>query len=245
MASCSEIGPLLGAFEDGELEPHEMQEVARHLAACMTCESQLADYSAIGRELRWQATTPPLEDFTQNVLTKLESLPVPFRMRVARNLGMLSQRMAVGFSLGASALALAAVTALILTPYARQWVGHRSLTQVAYNSASAQPSAKSGLEAKVSNHGVRPAMVAAARKGAEQSAYSAPGTSLVMDVRGHAEPQPGFAAQSQGTDVPSGFMAPEANSRTVISRLEADSPSVAVWSEPTGNTTVIWIPDHK
>ncbi|MFZ0889523.1 MAG: hypothetical protein WA005_13800, partial [Candidatus Binataceae bacterium] len=36
----------------------------------------------------------------------------------------------------------------------------------------------------------------------------------------------------------------ENSSRAIISRLEANSPSVAVWSEPKTETTVIWIPDQ-
>jgi hypothetical protein len=35
-----------------------------------------------------------------------------------------------------------------------------------------------------------------------------------------------------------------ADSQAIISRLEADSPSVAVWSEPQTDTTVIWVPDQ-
>ena len=44
MARCEEMTLLLGPFEDGELEPHEMQEVARHLAGCPACETELAGY---------------------------------------------------------------------------------------------------------------------------------------------------------------------------------------------------------
>jgi len=34
------------------------------------------------------------------------------------------------------------------------------------------------------------------------------------------------------------------DSHAVISRLESRSPSVAVWSEPHHDTTVIWLPDQ-
>ena len=37
MAECGEISMMLGAFEDSELEPNEMQEVAYHLARCESC----------------------------------------------------------------------------------------------------------------------------------------------------------------------------------------------------------------
>ena len=52
MAECGEIGMMLGAFEDSELEPNEMQEVAFHLARCESCAAILADYSTLGRDLR-------------------------------------------------------------------------------------------------------------------------------------------------------------------------------------------------
>ena len=61
MADCREIAPLLGFFEDSELEPHEMQEVARHLAYCKGCETTLSDYAALGRRLRGAAAQPSLE----------------------------------------------------------------------------------------------------------------------------------------------------------------------------------------
>jgi hypothetical protein len=34
------------------------------------------------------------------------------------------------------------------------------------------------------------------------------------------------------------------DSHAVISRLESGNPSVAVWSEPRKDTTVIWLPDQ-
>jgi len=63
MAQCDDIAPLLGTFEDGELAPHEMQEVARHLAGCANCEETLAGYSNVGRLLREAATAPALDGF--------------------------------------------------------------------------------------------------------------------------------------------------------------------------------------
>ncbi len=35
------------------------------------------------------------------------------------------------------------------------------------------------------------------------------------------------------------------NSEAVISKLESQSPNVAVWSEPQNDTTVIWLPDQQ
>jgi len=65
MAECSEISLMLGAFEDAELEPNEMQEVAYHLARCDSCSSILSDYSTVGRELR--SITPALDFAAPNL----------------------------------------------------------------------------------------------------------------------------------------------------------------------------------
>ncbi len=50
MAECSEISLMLGAFEDAELEPNEMQEVAYHLARCDSCSSILSDFFDLSGE---------------------------------------------------------------------------------------------------------------------------------------------------------------------------------------------------
>src|SRR5579859_6820338 len=84
MARCEDIKLLLGPFEDGELEPHEMQEVARHLAGCAECEDELADYRSLAVALRGAAAIPDLTGFTTSVLARIDELPVPIRVRVRR-----------------------------------------------------------------------------------------------------------------------------------------------------------------
>ena len=74
MAECREIGVMLGAVSDGELEPDEMEEVAHHLLRCASCTVVLSDYSTIGRELRAIAIVPSLEGFTESVLNLIEKL---------------------------------------------------------------------------------------------------------------------------------------------------------------------------
>ena len=60
----------------------------------------------------------------------------------------------------------------------------------------------------------------------------------------------GIANEGDGANQSSVLGAPQAeetvaaDSQAIISRLEADSPSVAVWSEPRTDTTVIWVPDQ-
>ena len=74
MPECSEIGLMLGAVGDGELEPNDLQEVARHVERCASCTGELSDYSTIGRELREIAITPSLEGFTKSVLDVIAKL---------------------------------------------------------------------------------------------------------------------------------------------------------------------------
>jgi hypothetical protein len=76
MPECSEIGLRLGAAGDGELEPGNMREIARHLTRCADCTVQLSDYVKIGRELKAIAITPSLEGFTKTVLAAIKTLIV-------------------------------------------------------------------------------------------------------------------------------------------------------------------------
>jgi hypothetical protein len=76
MPECNEIGLMLGAAGDGELEPDDMQAVARHLTRCASCTVELSDYSKIGRELRAIAVMPSLEKFTKSVLDIIGKLVV-------------------------------------------------------------------------------------------------------------------------------------------------------------------------
>src|SRR5712691_6556195 len=84
MAECSEISLLLGAFEDSELEPNEMQEVAYHLARCERCTAALSDFATIGRGLRDIAPEPMLGGFAAAVISRIDALPRPFWVRISR-----------------------------------------------------------------------------------------------------------------------------------------------------------------
>ena len=84
MAQCDEIAPLLGSFQDGELLPHLMKEVARHLAGCKVCEETLAGYSAMGRLLRDAAPVPALDGFAMAVQVRLEQMRPSLRVRLGR-----------------------------------------------------------------------------------------------------------------------------------------------------------------
>jgi anti-sigma factor RsiW len=195
-AHCDEIGLMLGPFEDGELEPHEMQEVARHLAVCLACEKLLDDYNLIGRELRaGMASQPPLEGLAQAVAVRIKGVKRPLATRIARWMGEGADRMRSPIGLGSLAAVAAALTILVVTPYARDHFAHRALTaphQVLAVSRTVNPAPEARqLVAKAS-----------------------------LPNAGQGSP-------------------------AVISRLETATPSVAMWSDPRNDTTVIWLPEGK
>src|SRR6266478_3461179 len=99
MPECGEIGLMLSAAGDGELEPDSLRTVAQHVEQCASCTGELSDYSKIGRELKAIAVMPSLEGFTKSVLDviaklvavailliALHSVIVPSRSNVARSL---------------------------------------------------------------------------------------------------------------------------------------------------------------
>ena len=193
MAECGEIGMMLGAFEDSELEPNEMQEVAFHLARCESCAGILADYSTLGRDLRSIAAEPSLAGFSSAVIARVDRLPQPVLTRIARYLRRQADSVGSGFAWGGAAAAVALVTIILMTPYAEQFAnrGPHSTTSIARAEHEAAMAANQVAEATASE----PTMA---------------------DNDSHAD----------------------------ISRLESENHSVAVWSEPRRDTTVIWLPDQ-
>ena len=191
MAECGEIGMMLGAFEDSELEPNEMQEVAFHLARCEACTGILADYSTLGRNLRSFATEPMLAGFSSAVIARVDRLPQPVTARIARFIRRQADAVGSGFAWGGAIAAVVVATIFLITPYAEHFAsrGSHSTTSVA-----------------TAERGVVPA--------ANQLATA--GEPTMADNDSHAD----------------------------ISRLESANHSVAVWSEPHRDTTVIWLPDQ-
>src|SRR5271169_6608370 len=110
MARCDDIKLLLGPFEDGELEPHEMQEVARHVVGCADCDGELADYRTLAVSLRGAATIPDLTGFSAAVLSRIEQLPIPLGVRIRRYLTSFSGGIGATIATGFAAAAVAVVT---------------------------------------------------------------------------------------------------------------------------------------
>lgn len=192
MAECGEISLMLGAFEDSELEPNEMQEVAFHLARCESCTGILADYSTLGRDLRLVAAEPSLAGFSNAVIARVDRLPQPVLARIERFIRRQWDSVGSGIAWGGAVAAAAIMTIILMTPYAEQF---------------ANRSAKSNTSVAAVEPGV-PA--------ANQVAQATANEPTMADNNSHAD----------------------------ISRLESENHSVAVWSEPRRDTTVIWLPDQ-
>ncbi len=193
MAQCSEIGMMLGAFEDSELEPNEMQEVAFHLARCESCTGILADYSNLGRDLRSITPEPLLAGFSSAVVARVDRIPLPVLTRIGRYLRRRSDRVGAVLAWGCAVAAAAVVTIFLITPYAEQLANRAPRSSASI--ARTEPQAGAG---------------------ANQVADAAAGGPAMADNDSHAD----------------------------ISRLESENHSVAVWSEPRRDTTVIWLPDQ-
>ncbi|HVC44986.1 MAG TPA: zf-HC2 domain-containing protein [Candidatus Binataceae bacterium] len=243
MARCDDIKLLLGPFEDGELEPHEMQEVARHVVACAACDGELADYRALGLAMRDGAELPDLTGFAAAVLELVDDLPIALGTRVRRFFNSFAGGIGGTLATAMATAAIAVITAVVLTPYARQFTfgggfanPPQAATRVAADLAPAAPFALASVAAPqaatvasgerrvrlppAGDANALPAASAIDLASQQNSADDAADTALADSTAGHG---------------PS----------TVISRLEASSPSVAVWSEPQTDTTVIWVPDQQ
>ena len=221
MARCDDIKLLLGPFEDGELEPHEMQEVARHVVGCGDCDGELADYRTLAVSLRGAATIPDLSGFSAAVLSRIGQLPRPLGVRIRRYLTTFSGGIGATIASGIAAAAVAVVTAVILTPYFKQ---------ASFLATPQRPAEIARSLPPVSPKAVPPQNFASADRQ----------TVLPPDIANDL-------AGNTGGGLPPVAEPPDAsgNSGAIISRLEADSPSVAVWSEPQSDTTVIWVPDQS
>jgi hypothetical protein len=236
MAQCNEIELLLGPFTDGELEPHEMEEVALHVVACRNCKAALVDYRALGVTLRGAIALPELAGFSATVHERIQQFRVPLHIRIKRPFDWFGERMGTAFAMGAAAAVAAVITAVVVTPYAgrisnalRQASGNASVA----NRDTSAPTASVPEQRK-------PAQEVAASSQPRNSvgaAPSQPNDSAIANAGDGANPNNvGGAPQAEETVA--------ADSQAIISRLEADSPSVAVWSEPQTDTTVIWVPDQ-
>jgi len=241
MAQCNEIELLLGPFTDGELEPHEMEEVALHVVACRNCKTALDDYRALGVTLRGAVALPELAGFSAMVQERIQQFRVPLRTRVKRPFDWFGERMGTAFAMGAAAAVAAVITAVLVTPYASQ-------ISNALRHASGTVAGRDEFTRNYPAPAPGPFLAEQHKSAQEPAASSQPSNSVTP-----APSQPNDSAiahEGNGASQSSIAAAPQAeetvaaDSQAIISRLEADSPSVAVWSEPQTDTTVIWVPDQ-
>jgi hypothetical protein len=224
MARCEDIGLLLGPFEDGELEPHEMQEVARHTALCTACDRILADYRKMSVALRGSQSLPNLQGFAGGVMARIEAmhLPAPVPELKSHWYDTISGWFANTIMMGGLAAAVAIVTAIVITPELSNWLrvrqAHAQHPQVV---ASIRPPVMTAIKpvaAPVLNSGI-----------AENSPPQAPNSD-------NGDNEVVAAADDNDNYGDAG---------TEISSLKSDSPSVAVWTAPENKTTVVWVPDQQ
>jgi anti-sigma factor RsiW len=128
MARCEDIELLLGPFEDGELEPHEMQEVARHTATCTACDGVLADYRTMAVTLRGSQPIPNLDSFAGGVMARIQQmhLPTPVPEMKRRWSDTISDWFANTIMMGGLAGAVAIITAVVVTPELSGWLHHQA-----------------------------------------------------------------------------------------------------------------------
>jgi anti-sigma factor RsiW len=220
MARCEDIELLLGPFEDGELEPHEMQEVARHTATCLACEGVLANYRAMGVSLRGSQPIPNLNHFASGVIARIQHmhLPPPVPELKRHWYEGISDWFANVIMTGGLAAAVAIATAVVMTPELARYLHHPS--------ASAQH---------------LPVLAALSRQAPSANVMAPADPSITENLADNADAgsADNVATDNQLADNSGG------DQGTVISLLQSDSPSVAVWTGPDNKTTVVWVPDQQ
>jgi hypothetical protein len=71
--NCTEIRPLISAYYDGEATPEERALVQQHLPRCEDCRQALAEYRAIGSDLRGLPVPVPPAGLRRDVWRAIEA----------------------------------------------------------------------------------------------------------------------------------------------------------------------------
>src|SRR5438552_1440728 len=71
--NCTDIRPLLSAYYDGDGTPEEHARVESHLAGCEDCRRALAEYRAIGGDLRALPLPVPPAGLRRDVWRAIEA----------------------------------------------------------------------------------------------------------------------------------------------------------------------------
>jgi hypothetical protein len=256
--NCREAERLIDTFYDGELDGRSMRDAAMHITRCKRCESELNEREGIQKLLSsaveseiagidmsriWAAVEPTLERGQRRGLSVFRRLgwlgEEPRVAATSTSLGgvLLGRKQKAGeddldpaewaapeprrgrtwqWSLaGGAALAASVLLAVALLP-----------------GGSRGPSSTSRVEA---GHEIeRPAAVAEVAR-----TQSAPPQAV-------AEGAPIVEASVAPFDLASESMRPHgANKQVQVESVNFPRSSVAMWSEPASDTTVIWIEDEE
>jgi anti-sigma factor RsiW len=143
MPGCDQVKLLLGPFDDGELEPHEMEDVALHVVSCEPCKTALDEYRSLGVALRDCLPQPSIEGFSTAVLKRMEKNPRLLWTRWRYYLGSAGERLSGAIPLMAAGAFAALLTAWLLTPFAHHLLNYSSSpAQMALSSPSLTGSAQ-------------------------------------------------------------------------------------------------------
>ncbi|HVN89468.1 MAG TPA: hypothetical protein VMT61_06625 [Candidatus Binataceae bacterium] len=216
MTTCDDIELLIGPFEDGELEPHEMEEVAFHVVACLGCKAALEDYRELGLALRGAVLQPSLDGFASKVADRIDHSWIPLHVRFGRMREMLSRAGSI-FEIAVIAAATAVLTIVIASPYAKKFGLHSPPSTVVAST--------SGEIAK-----------------AEPKTIDAPPSAPIQPVSiSRSEPRPEFAPPRE---LMLGDPATSESQEVMTDLTGGEGPSVPVWNEPRTQTTVVYVPHH-
>jgi anti-sigma factor RsiW len=126
MSACDQVKLLLGPFDDGELEPHEMEDVAFHVTACAMCKATLDDYRSLGVALRDCISQPAVDGFTSAVLTRIHQFRQPLWKRWWSSVNTLAEHAGSALSFAVAGALAALITLWLVTPYVHRWIHHSS-----------------------------------------------------------------------------------------------------------------------
>ncbi|HLW69456.1 MAG TPA: zf-HC2 domain-containing protein [Candidatus Binataceae bacterium] len=228
MAACGEIELLLGAFEDGELRPREMEAVAFHVVGCDACRAALESYRSLGAALREVSTAPRLDGFTQAVMARIARERPPLGSRIREFWESLGSFGSV-IQIAGVATASAVVTFVLLAPRLSE----------SFHPVATAPLAIAQRTQTLQTQPKR-----------NQIALNQTPQGPIAQTSGPSPASPLMTASAATTD-PSGVWDQASaiaarDSEELVSELGAgNGPSVAVWDEPRSGTTVVWVPDQQ
>ena len=116
--NCSEITPLLSAYNDGELPALQTDQVTQHLDNCQSCKETLLDFVLLGHHLRGAVAMPSLDGFADGVMAAIGGSRRPLPARLLGWVDALRERWVAAVSLAGAAVAVASLVLVLVQPRA-------------------------------------------------------------------------------------------------------------------------------